>query len=69
MINIHVVKYETTEGNTWEYRTATINADEATTQTIRDNADRQAAETDPALAFVSHDINQPANDAADEPTA
>jgi hypothetical protein len=75
MISIHVVKYETPEGNSWEYRSATTVDTDTGTAAIRENADRQAAETDPALAFVSHDISQPGSDAAadddptDEPTA
>ena len=56
MINIHIVKYATAEGNQWEYRTATITDTEQNTAEIRETADRYAAETDPALAFVTHDV-------------
>lgn len=57
MITIHIVKYATQEGNQWEYRTATITDTEQNTAEIRATADRYAVETDPALAFVTHDIN------------
>lgn len=75
MITIHVVKYETTDANMWEYRTATIHDTDTETAAIRENADRQAAQTDPTLTFVSHDVTQLGTEAAadeepmDEPTA
>jgi hypothetical protein len=61
VITIHVLKYETPEGNQWEYRTSTITEFERSETAIRETADRQAAETDPALAFVSHETTQPAD--------
>lgn len=69
---IHRVTYQTPDGaREWTYATATITEPETATAAIRETADRQAAETDPALEFVSHSVTDPhADDAApEEPTA
>jgi hypothetical protein len=73
-INIHRVTYRTLDGAVeWQYRAATITDSDNATEAIRETADRQAAETDPALAFFSHTINEPMQEPAavepEEPTA
>jgi hypothetical protein len=65
-IYIHRVLYATPEGNEFEYRSATMTNLDKTAAAIRETADRQAAETDPALAFVSHDITEPGIEIPDE---
>lgn len=69
---IHRVTYQTPDGaREWTYATATITDPETATVTIRETADRQAAETDAALEFVSHTVTDPHADepAVEEPTA
>lgn len=72
MITIHVVTYQTPDGTEWQYRTATLTETARSTDEIRETADRQAAETDPALTFVRHDVTQPGTEeepAPEEPSA